>query len=97
MLGLLGNALVNMLDLSTILGMVAGLAVGLSFGAMPGLNATIGITLLLPVTFGMSPAAAMLMLIGVYCGATYAGSISAILIKTPVRQPPRPPFWRATP
>lgn len=83
MLGLLGNALVNMLDLSTILGMVAGLAVGLSFGAMPGLNATIGITLLLPVTFGMSPAAAMLMLIGVYCGATYAGSISAILIKTP--------------
>ena len=83
MLGLLGNALVNMLDLSTILGMVAGLAVGLSFGAMPGLNATIGITLLLPVTFGMSPAAAMLMLIGVYCGATFAGSISAILIKTP--------------
>ena len=39
MLGLLGNALVNMLDLSTILGMVAGLAVGLSFGAMPGLKA----------------------------------------------------------
>lgn len=35
MLGLLGNALVNMLDLSTILGMVAGLAVGLSFGARP--------------------------------------------------------------
>ena len=50
---------------------------------MPGLNATIGITLLLPVTFSLNPGPAMLMLIGVYCGATFAGSISAILIKTP--------------
>lgn len=83
MLELIGTALVDMLDFSTIIGMIAGLAVGLSFGAMPGLNATIGITLLLPVTFGMNPAAALLMLIGVYCGATFAGSISAILIKTP--------------
>lgn len=74
---------VSLFSLEAIFGMVAGLAVGLSFGAMPGLNATIGITLLLPVTFNMDPGPAMLMLIGVYCGATYAGSISAILIKTP--------------
>lgn len=73
----------SLLSIEAILAMVAGLAVGLSFGAMPGLNATIGITLLLPVTFTMSPGPAMLMLIGVYCGATFAGSISAILIKTP--------------
>lgn len=83
MLAYIGNAFVNMLDFSIIFSMIAGLAVGVSFGAMPGLNATIGITLLLPVTFGLNPAAAMLMLIGVYCGATYAGSISAILINTP--------------
>ncbi|MPM34635.1 hypothetical protein SDC9_81222 [bioreactor metagenome] len=83
MLANIGSALMNMLDFTTIFAMAAGLAVGVSFGAMPGLNATIGITLLLPFTFGMSPAPAMLMLIGVYCGATYAGSISAILINTP--------------
>lgn len=83
MLESIANGFVGLLNVQTILAMVAGLAVGLSFGAMPGLNATIGITLLLPITFAMAPDPAMLMLIGVYCGATFAGSISAILIKTP--------------
>lgn len=83
MLEYLAGACVHVFTLINFLAMVIGLAVGVSFGAMPGLNATIGITLLLPLTFGMEPAAAMLMLIGVYCGATYAGSISAILINTP--------------
>ncbi|MCR4672985.1 MAG: tripartite tricarboxylate transporter permease [Lachnospiraceae bacterium] len=73
----------GVLTIDSLIAMVIGLAVGLSFGALPGLNSTIGITLLLPVTFTLSPAPAMLMLLGVYCGATYAGSISAILIKTP--------------
>ena len=83
MLGSIAAGFLSLLNLEAIFGMVAGLAVGLSFGAMPGLNATIGITLLLPVTFSLNPGPAMLMLIGVYCGATFAGSISAILIKTP--------------
>ena len=83
MLAAMGAGFMSLLDIQAILAMIAGLAVGLSFGAMPGLNATIGITLLLPVTFTMKPGPAMLMLIGVYCGATFAGSISAILIKTP--------------
>lgn len=83
MFGSIVAGFLSLLNPEAIFGMVAGLAVGLSFGAMPGLNATIGITLLLPVTFSLSPGPAMLMLIGVYCGATFAGSISAILIKTP--------------
>ena len=83
MLTLIANGFMSLLNISSILAMIAGMAVGLSFGALPGLNATIGITLLLPVTFTLDPGPAMLMLIGVYCGATYAGSISAILIKTP--------------
>ena len=83
MFGSIAAGFLSLLNLEAIFGMVAGLAVGLSFGAMPGLNATIGITLLLPVTFSLNPGPAMLMLIGVYCGATFAGSISAILIKTP--------------
>lgn len=83
MLQLIAEGFLGLINVSSILSMIAGLAVGLSFGAMPGLNATIGITLLLPVTFTLEPTAAMLMLIGVYCGATFAGSISAILINTP--------------
>lgn len=83
MLSSIAAGFASLLDIQAILAMVMGLAVGLSFGAMPGLNATIGITLLLPVTFTLNPGPAMLMLIGVYCGATFAGSISAILIKTP--------------
>jgi len=66
-----------------LLAMVVGMAVGLVVGAMPGLSITMGITLLIPMTFGMPPATAILMLVGVYCAGTYAGSISAILIKTP--------------
>lgn len=83
MLASIAAGFASLLDIQAIFAMVMGLAVGLSFGAMPGLNATIGITLLLPVTFTLNPGPAMLMLIGVYCGATFAGSISAILIKTP--------------
>lgn len=77
------SALLGCLDWHNILGMVLGLAVGLFVGSMPGLSGVIGISLLLPFTFGMNPTMALLMLIGVYCGSTYAGSISAILIKTP--------------
>ena len=83
MLTLIANGFMSLLNISSILAMIAGMAVGVSFGAVPGLNATIGITLLLPVTFTLDPGPAMLRLSGVYCGATYAGSISAILIKTP--------------
>ena len=45
MFGSIAAGFLSLLNLEAIFGMVAGLAVGLSFGAMPGLNATIGITL----------------------------------------------------
>lgn len=77
------NSLLSCLNLQNLLGMVVGLAVGLFVGAMPGLSGVIGISLLLPFTFTMEPTMALLVLIGTYCGSTYAGSISAILIKTP--------------
>ena len=76
-------SLMNCFHWQNLLGMVVGLAVGMFVGAMPGLSGVIGISLLLPFTFGMEPTVALLMLVGTYCGATYAGSISAILIKTP--------------
>lgn len=63
--------------------MVAGTALGIVIGALPGLSATTGMVLLLPITYGFSVEAGMLILAGVFCGALYGGSISAILLGIP--------------
>ena len=60
-----------------------GTAAGITMGALPGLTATMGVALLVPLTFGRPPLESISMLIGIYCGAMYGGSISAILIRTP--------------
>ena len=52
-------------------------------GAMPGLTSVMGVTLLLPFTYGMDPAAGIAMLLSISFGAIYGGSITAILIGTP--------------
>ena len=62
---------------------IVGVIVGIIFGAIPGLTATLGIALFVPVTFLMSPGAGMIMLAGIYAGAIFGGSISAILINVP--------------
>ncbi|MCZ2720751.1 tripartite tricarboxylate transporter permease [Marinomonas sp. 15G1-11] len=63
--------------------LIFGVLGGIILGALPGLTATMGVAILLPFTFGMEATAAMVMLIGVYIGGIYGGSISAILLKTP--------------
>lgn len=82
-----------MFDLATIFEMVfqaknlifmnLGLLVGIVFGSIPGLTVMVAIVLFLPLTFGMDAITGILMLLGIYCGGTYGGSISAILINTP--------------
>ncbi|MDW7669253.1 MAG: tripartite tricarboxylate transporter permease [Bacillota bacterium] len=66
-----------------ILIVFGGTLMGMLFGAMPGINASMGVALLLPLTYGMPPITALTMLLGIYCGAIYGGSITAILINTP--------------
>jgi len=66
-----------------LLYMIAGTAAGICIGALPGLTATMGVALLLPLTFGMDAVSGILMLLGIYVGAIYGGSISAILLHTP--------------
>ncbi|MEX2642910.1 MAG: tripartite tricarboxylate transporter permease [Acetobacterales bacterium] len=66
-----------------IAAIVAGVAIGIIVGALPGLGPSLGIALLIPLTWDMQPAIGMLMLISLYMGAEYGGSISAILISTP--------------
>lgn len=60
-----------------------GAFAGVVIGALPGLTVNMGIALLLPLTFSFQGMAGILMLLGVYCGAIYGGSITAILINTP--------------
>jgi len=60
-----------------------GVVVGILVGAMPGLSASIGVALLVPFTYGMDPAPSLLLLVSLYCGGEYGGSITAISINTP--------------
>lgn len=60
-----------------------GLLLGIAVGALPGLSATVGVVVFLPFTFVLDPVPGMMLLLGIYGGALYGGSIPAILIKTP--------------
>lgn len=60
-----------------------GVGAGIIVGALPGLTATMAIALLVPFTFGMNSIHSLVLLGGIYCGAIYGGSFSAILINTP--------------
>ena len=65
--------------LMTLLGATGGVLLG----AIPGMTATMGIALLIPFSFGMDLIPAIGLLLGIYCGGMYGGSISAILIHAP--------------
>ncbi|MEW6668007.1 MAG: tripartite tricarboxylate transporter permease [Thermodesulfobacteriota bacterium] len=56
---------------------------GIIVGVLPGVGAMVGVTVLLPLTFSMDPVVGISMLVAVYCGAFYGGSVSAVLINTP--------------
>lgn len=60
-----------------------GTLLGIIIGALPGLTATTGVSIFLPLTFYMEPVPALGFLAGIYCGGMYGGSITAILINTP--------------
>lgn len=66
-----------------VLAIFLGMVVGVIVGAIPGMTGTMGVSLALPFTFYMSPITGILLLVGIYKGAIYGGSIPAILIKTP--------------
>lgn len=70
-------------DWTNVLAIFIGVAIGVVIGAIPGMTGTMGVALALPFTFTMPPITGILLLVGLYKGAMYGGSISAILIKTP--------------
>ena len=64
-----------------------GVFIGTIVGVLPGLGVMNAVAILIPMTFGMNPTTAMIMLAGIYYGAMYGGSTTSILINTPGEAP----------
>jgi len=76
-----GLSLVSSVE--AFLALFVGICIGVVGGAIPGLSATMAVALTLPFTFSLQPITGILLLLGVYKGGIFGGSIPAILIKTP--------------
>src|SRR5437667_3312296 len=68
---------------ANLLWCLVGVVLGTVVGIMPGLGPPATIAMLLPLTFMMNPAGAMIMLAGIYYGAKYGGSTTSILLNVP--------------
>ncbi len=77
------QGLSNFANLYNLMAIAGGMFMGVVVGAIPGLTGTMAVALALPFTFYMDPITGIILLVGIYKGAIYGGSISAILIKTP--------------
>lgn len=60
-----------------------GVSIGMFVGVMPGLGPVAGTAILIPLTYGMDPTSAIIMLSGIYYGAMYGGTITSVLINIP--------------
>ena len=79
----IAQGIFSLADPMILLMIFAGTVFGVVIGALPGLTSTMGVALLVPVTFGMSPEMGLALLGAIYCSSTYSGAISAILINIP--------------
>ncbi|MBM7599320.1 putative tricarboxylic transport membrane protein [Virgibacillus halotolerans] len=66
-----------------LLWLLFGAALGTIVGILPGLGAATGVAVLIPLTFGMEPVSALILMAAIYYGALFGGSRSSILINTP--------------
>lgn len=71
------------LSIENVVVVFVGVLVGVIIGAIPGMTTPMGVALALPFTFTMQPVTGILLLLGVYKGGLYGGSITAILLKAP--------------
>ena len=72
-----------LLSFQNMLAIFAGVAFGVFMGAVPGLTGTMGIALVIPLTYAFEPITAFALLLGAYKGALFSGCIPAILMNTP--------------
>lgn len=81
---MISQAVVQTFTVYNIALILAGLLIGMVIGCIPGLSVTLGIILMLPLTYNMSdPASAIILMLAVYVGGMYGGSISAVTLNTP--------------
>jgi len=76
-------AAAEVIALQNVAMIALGLVIGIVIGAIPGLNVPLAVAIALPITFKLAPIAGIAMLVGIYKGGTYGGSISAVLINVP--------------
>ncbi len=77
------TGVIEVMSLGNILLIIAGTALGIMFGAIPGLTPAMAIALCLPMTFNLEIVSSMCLLIGLYLGGVSGGLISAILLRIP--------------
>ncbi|MGZ8288056.1 MAG: tripartite tricarboxylate transporter permease [Telluria sp.] len=79
----LGLGFETAFTLTNLMYCLIGVFVGTAVGVLPGLGPIATIAMLLPATFGLPPISALIMLSGIYYGAQYGGSTTAILVNLP--------------
>jgi putative tricarboxylic transport membrane protein len=77
------KALGMVFDPYALMVLAGGVFLGIIFGSIPGLTATMGIAILIPMTFVMDPSVGIVMLVGIYVGGIFGGAISAVLVSIP--------------
>ena len=82
-LGLLATGIAHFLTPISLFNIVWATLLGIVIGALPGLTATMGVALLVTLTYKMAPDQAILCLMCIYSGAIYGGSRTAILLAIP--------------
>jgi putative tricarboxylic transport membrane protein len=79
----LQGGLTYVLGVVPILTIILGVSMGIIAGATPGLSPSMGVALLVPFTYTMSPTLALILLVSIYIAANYGGSITAVTINAP--------------
>src|SRR6187431_1761133 len=82
-MGDLLNGFADALTPGNLLWAFIGVTIGTAVGVLPGIGPALTVALLLPVTFTVPPAAALIMFAGIYYGGMYGGSTTSILLNTP--------------
>lgn len=83
LLGNLSLGLETAFTINNLMFCLIGVFLGTAIGVLPGLGPTATIAMLLPITFGLPPVSSLIMLSGIYYGAQYGGSTTAILVNLP--------------
>ncbi len=81
--GAVSDAFSMLLSFEILLYIIAGLIVGTVLGAIPGLSGTLGIALMLPITYYMEPISAIMFLSAIFTGGVYGGGVTAIMLNVP--------------